>query len=158
MSLSPETAAEAAASFVATVARTQGVTLDYSVESLAFVDRLLGQFHDGGDRAQAMPKTVASASCYLGEVIRRHAGGVWIRPEESDAPEVMRFPLMMRIGSASIVPFFKVAKRIDNGPEDDLVFYYAVVTKTASPAAQPPAPEPAQRRPGLFARLFGRRG
>lgn len=153
--MTPEEAPEIAQSFVAAMERAQGVTLDYSVESLVFVDRFIGMLHDNGDRAAAIPRTVASASCYLGEVIRRHAGGRWVRPEETDAPEVMRFELMMQVGTTCIVPFFKVAKRLDNGPEDDLAFYYRVLTGAK---ATPPAPKPLASKPmGLLARLFGRR-
>lgn len=142
------------------VARAQGFpgVLDYSAQSIAVLDQIVGGFHDGGDPVDQMGGTILVASCYLGEVMRKTAGAEWIDGATADVPDEMRFSFMMTLGETTLVPYAKVAKRLENGPEDDLVFYYQVLLQQAGLTVDPivrPDAAPAPKR-GLLARLFGK--
>ncbi len=148
MELKIEFAAEHAANFVK-IAQGQGETgLDCSVGSIAVLDRILGSFHDGGSKPDEMQGTILVASCYLGEIMRREAGAKWLDGEAvgDDVPEVMRFPMIMRMGSVHLVPFAKVCKRIENGNEDSLPKAFMSEATKAQTA-----------KLGFFRKLFGRR-
>jgi hypothetical protein len=74
--------ASLADSFRAHVQRATGLTLDGSVESLAFVDhylRLLRRAPNTGDTAAPIGELVAAeAGAYYGDLVAREIGGTWI--------------------------------------------------------------------------------
>ncbi len=151
----PKDAPEMAANFVAIASKQGDSRFDYSEGSIRALDELIGGFHDNGDRSENMGGTIMVAGAYLGEVMVRHRGATWIDGTKADVDDAMRFPLMMQCGTQTLVPFAKVAKRLDNGPEDDLVFYYQTLVKLTTgemPNMTPVAPT----KRSLFQRLTGR--
>ena len=133
MELTPETAPLLAAKYVDIFQQNFGTTLDFSPSSLEKVDHMLEQFHQEGNSPEEMQGTVAVVSCYIGEVFRRNAGGKWVSGDGENVPDVIRFPLMMKLpGGRYTVPYAKVAKRIQNGNEDSISFYYQVLTQITS--------------------------
>ena len=53
---------------VATVARIDNKTLDFSVESLSWVDATLFGFHEEGEQADDLAETLFGFGAYIGEV------------------------------------------------------------------------------------------
>lgn len=101
------------------------LSLDFSAESLKQVEAVLGHLYD---MAKAAPeherpseKQIEGASMawgvYVGEVIRRHYGGKW----ELKKPEGV---LQLTIKESALFPLRKVQKRLTNGPEDNVAFYF----------------------------------
>jgi hypothetical protein len=71
--------AELAAACVRFVAARYGVTLDFSPETLSFVDQWLRDARDEVRRRPEAAEVVqAAAGAYLGEVVRRAFGGYWL--------------------------------------------------------------------------------
>ena len=66
--ITPENAPRFAADIVAITREVDGATLDYSVESLKTVDRIIGGFHDEGVAVEDVEATVFRFGCYVGEV------------------------------------------------------------------------------------------
>lgn len=62
---------------------------------------------------------------YIGETIRRIHGGEWIREDVMEEKDV----ITLKVGETSIFPTGKAYKRIMNGSEDDIWFYYRVITE-----------------------------
>lgn len=159
-----ENVEELADTFVRIAAQQGDGDFDYSIDSIAWLDHVLGGFHAEGNKSEDMQGAILVASCYLGEVIRRHAGGEWLDGETADVPDVMRFPLMMRLGETIMVPFSKVWKRIENGAEDDLSFYFDTMVKHSGRVGVPSAPRscpaptrmPPRKAPSFLSRLLGR--
>lgn len=72
----PENMPAYAAEFVDLTRRVEGVQLDYSVESITFIDELLLSFH--GEDAPKPNRTLVLAGAYVGECMRLDEHGEWI--------------------------------------------------------------------------------
>lgn len=99
------------------------VSLDYSEASIAKVESILAQL----GTSLPDPKREQQAmlwGAYIGEVARRHHGGAWVVP--SDGPFTGVITLQAADGN-SFSPPAKVHKRLTNGDEDNVAFYYRVM-------------------------------
>jgi hypothetical protein len=117
--------------------------LDFTVESLGFVDDYLDQMcqrkldEDGND----YPKLVLRCGAYVGEVILRHArgttfhwldyqGAVKINKDIADFGECLgTAAALWDSGTGLWFPLSKVQKFLDNGQEDSVQFFAGVVLK-----------------------------
>lgn len=127
---SPATAAEIAGRAVAAAQTLSAVELDFSPASLHDVDAILDGFRGPGSDLMAEPIFVLG--CYLGEVMVRNAGYVWV-----DTPA----ELAQHLGSLTVYhpgththanPISKAFKRVDYGSPDNLTYFYRAYT-TDSP-------------------------
>jgi len=104
-----------------------GFYLDYTPGSLGEVERLITE--KLSDR-KGMPKKkwhdmAGATGAYLAEVILRNVGGSWGFNTEMDAGGI-QLP-----GGTWIFPLHKSRKRYEDGPGDDLVACFAVVSEQA---------------------------
>ncbi|MDR6139035.1 hypothetical protein [Pseudoxanthomonas sp. SORGH_AS_0997] len=76
----PEFAERHAANIVAATKDVDGTVLDYSLDSLHHVDRILQQMHDDGLPADRIPSTLFRFGCYIGEVALREHPAAWVDP------------------------------------------------------------------------------
>lgn len=121
-------AAEHAAGIVAAARQLDGVELDYSPASLEHVDQIVENMRQDGVGSDEVAETLWGFGCYVGEVFVRNVGAEWI-----DTPEellgMFSFPIVVRCADGQLTnPIGKVFKRIDNGEEDYLPFFYGVFT------------------------------
>jgi uncharacterized RDD family membrane protein YckC len=125
VALTPENAHEAAAEAVQSSREELGIELDYSIESLETLDRILNDVHVSGRKSREMGGAVIIFGCYLGEVIIRKLGGKWLRAADAGFTAATGFPIVLWLSeNFSCNPLGKVAKRIDNGSEDSLPFFF----------------------------------
>jgi hypothetical protein len=120
-----------------------GVKLDFSVESLGRVDKVMTKWHDEGETSESMPTTVYAFGCYLGEVIIKNHGGAW--RETAGTPDREKFgaPVVLDLpGGVVCNPLGKAAKLLDNGEEDNFVFFYQTVTTLHKGGKAEPAQSP----------------
>jgi hypothetical protein len=105
-------------------------TLDWSDKSIGDIEAILGVFHD--QLAEAKPDENAiwgfakMFGSYIGEVYRRNHGAAWgivqLQGQE--------FPGMKAThGDKTFWPWGKVHNRLVNGSEDNVLFYYRVLSK-----------------------------
>jgi hypothetical protein len=129
----PENAAAHAQLAVDAARDVDRIDLDYSPQSLADVDRIVGKFHAEGLRVNQMGATVFSFGCYVGEVLVRHLGGKWKMPEQG-------FWSRLGLGSSSMMvvempngviwnPIGKAFKLLENGAVDSVSYFYDVAAK-----------------------------
>ncbi|MFJ4678538.1 hypothetical protein [Kitasatospora sp. NPDC088783] len=115
-----------AADIVASAAQVSGVQLDYSVGSLALVDEIIEDFRGSGIGSGQVGETLFAFGCYVGEVMVRQGGAAWREVGGEEAP-VFGFPLVVQLPSGQVCnPIGKVFKRMDNGPEENLPYFYTV--------------------------------
>ncbi len=118
----PEHAAELAQRAADAARNVSGIDLDYTPESLRLVDGILEEFREPG--SDAVAETIFVFGCYLGEVLVRNAGYEWV----DTPPEVARYTFPLTIYRASTAghanPIGKAFKRVDNGPIDDIPYFY----------------------------------
>jgi hypothetical protein len=119
-----------------------GIELDYSPGSVKAVEDLLDRIYPSVRRGWlrklfrvGLSETEVDRICkmfggYIGEVVRRKRGGEW---------QIIQNPLgdenviaLVR-GDDTIFPPSKVFKRLTNGKEDDVWFYFLVVTDGITP-------------------------
>jgi hypothetical protein len=130
----PENAAAHAQLAVDAARNVDRVALDYSPQSLAEVDRIIGKFHAQKMRADQIGETVFSFGCYVGEVLVRNLGGTWKNPERSFLSRLgLGNSNMMVVGMPNGIvwnPIGKTFKLLENGKEDSVSYFYDVaVTK-----------------------------
>ena len=109
-----------------------GDLLDWTEASVATVERLAGQLHDGAHEkclaeADMRKEDVAKLlGWYMGEVFRRSRGGHWQCGETGKPGEmpIVVFPGRKR----QINPLFEARQRVVIGPAHDLEAYYSSVT------------------------------
>jgi hypothetical protein len=64
--------------------RVYQVEMDWSLESLAHIDRVLGEWHAGGAPMEKVNKSLYSMGSYAGQVLLRLAPGRWVDPSDDD--------------------------------------------------------------------------
>jgi hypothetical protein len=126
-----------AADIVESAFKISGVDLDYRPGSLWEVDRIVEGFRSEGLSRHQVGETLFGFGCYVGEVFVRNAGGVWRPTQDTPMGDFAGAPFVIRLpegaGYRHVNPLDKVFKRLDNGPEDDLTYFYRVFT-TGPPA------------------------
>ncbi len=123
---------------VADAERENHVHLDYSVESIKSVEKILGQLHEqyAKNPSSISVKGLGSAyGAYVGEAIRRSEPGArWERDDPVGGEK--SYPLIW--GAGHSYPLAWCQKRITNGDEDNVWVKYYVLKERAS---QPKSPD-----------------
>ncbi|HLA35852.1 MAG TPA: DUF3806 domain-containing protein [Rhodocyclaceae bacterium] len=102
-----------------------GRTLDYSAESIALIESIIDQFRMDGAPTKNLSNTLVSMGCYLGEIFVRQQKGTWVWAADTPMKEVCAAPFLIQTGPTSFCnPIDKVSKRMENGEEDSLEFFY----------------------------------
>jgi hypothetical protein len=113
--------------------RTFGIELDFSAESVRQIEQIAAQLYNSRPKgiaklfrkgpSQDTVETFAKMfGAYIGEVYRRNYGGEWFAHEEMQT---------YAVGSPDdcMFPVGKVYKRLTNGDEDNLWYFYQVFTR-----------------------------
>lgn len=95
---------------------------DYSIESLAVVDRLLEELSSYEPDEDVLYDIASMVGCYVFETARRNYGGeyIWVRKEQQPVLIAGRPDFQV-----SIRAWQKVRGRLVNGKEDSIPFYIA---------------------------------
>ncbi len=128
--ITPENAPLFAADIVDITKEVKDVTLDYSVPSLQAVDQIIGEFHEDGVTIDDIAATVFGFGCYVGEVFVKNAQATWRVATQEEIETIYGVPLILETGESDTVnPIGKVIKRLEEGDEHDLPYFYRVFTK-----------------------------
>src|SRR5262249_46018430 len=131
-----------------------GYALDFTVESLAEVDRFFDE-HSALDPDDASTDSLLASrlgqwlfalGAYSGEVLRRAVGGRW-RWEGLDDDKAASTDTELVLADESIVwPFQRAWKRLMNGPDDSMAAWGAEMVAAVHPD-RPPSPGPGHGNP-----------
>lgn len=126
----PDNGEKFAQQFADAVKRNENVDLDYSVDTLEFVDQFLQRFSDEGLSVNDFAETIFVAGSYVGQVIIRNHNGIWIRQEEANLPEgASMMPIVVKLPNGNITdPIAKAFKRFHYGDTDNIKYFYQVFT------------------------------
>ena len=108
--------------------------LDYSVKSVEHIENLLeeqfknGQPIEGGLFSNGLGGKAFSIASYIGEVIIKNSKGTDWEFDPSDPDNEMNMMVASKDGS-KIWPMQKLGKRIQNGNEDNIYHYTAIIVK-----------------------------
>jgi len=150
----PEYAAQHAELMVGPAKEISGADLDFSPASLKAVDGIVGQMRQDGVRVDQVAETLFGFGCYVGEVFVRSKGARWRSTDDTPMKGLAGFPLVLELGPDNMCnPIGKVFKRLENGEEDSLVYFYHVFAVESSGSSSPPPPP---KKPSFWGRLFGK--
>lgn len=128
--VTPSNAPKFAADVVKMVQINEGVTLDYSVESLVIIDALLGAWHDQGCKTEDVEAVLFHFGCYVGEVFLRNTGAAWRSTTKEEEQTLFGVPLVVSLGGDKVAnPIGKVIKRLQHGNEHNLPYFYKAFTQ-----------------------------
>ncbi|SMQ67690.1 hypothetical protein SAMN06295943_1225 [Agreia sp. VKM Ac-1783] len=114
---------------VAVARSVSGIDLDYSVDSLEQVDSLIAGFRAQGVTEERFAETLFGFGCYVGEVMVRHAGGVWTTSAGTALEAYASFPLLVSLPPQNLSnPIGKVFKAFRNGEADSITHFYRAMT------------------------------
>jgi hypothetical protein len=117
-----------ATAFVARITGRNRLPLDYSVASLRVVDFLIDGLRKGGADRQRARDALFGLGAYVGEVLVRRAGAVWV---DFDAEQRALFgqPVGVRMPDGRVWnPLGKVLSRFEvGGPEDSLQRFWLIL-------------------------------
>ena len=106
------------------------VVVDLQEKFLEHVDRILYGFHDAGRKPEQFGATLFCFGCYLGEVLVRNNGAVWLLKDESNMGDFADWPIIFQLQSGTFCnPVGKAFKCLANGSEDSLSYFYAVFSQ-----------------------------
>jgi hypothetical protein len=103
------------------------VKLDFSEKSIKEVEKILAALYESiTPENKPTDNQLQSAAMlwgsYIGEVIRRNYGGEWQKTSAG---------IIFKIANAELYPLDKVYKRLTNGVEDNIEFYYETFKEQA---------------------------
>lgn len=127
----PEYAAALADRAVRAARSVSEVELDYHPDSLGDVDAILDGF--GGSGSDAVAETIFAFGCYVGEIMVRHAGFRWVHTPAELAGTLGPLTVYRESSGAYVNPIGKAFKRVDNGPVEDLRYFYDIFTHEETP-------------------------
>ena len=120
-----------AADIVAVVREGSGIRLDYSPDSLAVVDRMLGGIRRERPPREAVDPALRGFGAYAAEVLVRNAGATWVAFDEEQRDRFGQ-PFGVRTPDGRLWnPLGKAVRRYDNGPGDSLRVYYRDIAGSA---------------------------
>lgn len=127
----PAAAAELAARAAEAAKQVSGINLDYSAASLHHVDAILDGFRKPG--SDVMAESIFVFGCYIGEVMVRNAGFVWVDTPTDLARHLGALTVYHPGTNSHANPISKAFKRVDYGEPDNLIHFYRVFTTEDGP-------------------------
>jgi hypothetical protein len=119
------------------LAGKMGEKLDFSEDSLKKVEDILEKYHNDipkgfikrmFKKCPTQEEIIQIAKVwggYIGEVMHKSFGGEWTLEDLFGEKNL----IVLTVGETKIFPVAKAYKRIVNGKEDDIYFYYEVIKK-----------------------------
>ncbi|RYG50841.1 MAG: hypothetical protein EOO01_09780 [Chitinophagaceae bacterium] len=129
--LVPASAPEFAKQFVEIIRNNEQLGLNYSVGTLAFVDKFLDRFKREGITMDRFAETLFVAGCYVGQTMLANAGGTWIPDTESGLPpNIKTSPMLIRLANGLVAdPVNQTFKRFSLGESESLMGFFHAFTQ-----------------------------
>ena len=126
----PDNGQKFAEQFVGAVKKNDNIELDYSVDTLNYVDKLLQRFSDEGLTVNDFAETIFVAGSYVGQVMIENRNGIWIRQDNLNLPDgVSMMPIFVKLPNGKIAdPIAKAFKRFHYGDTENIEYFYQVFT------------------------------
>ena len=107
---------------------SSGYTLDGTISSFRELDRFFEeQQRPGGLLDGTVGNKLFAIGCYMGQVLIAQLGGTW-QTDDSDPMGEINIAVHLADGS-TVWPVQRAMKRFENGPEDSIYAYGAVLSQ-----------------------------
>lgn len=134
--ITPEMAKALGAIALPLAEKLDGVKLDYSPNSIEYVDKLILTFRKEGMKPDDVKKTLIVYACYVGEVAVRNLDAKWELPNEEQRKFGFENTGITTKNGLFSDPIQKAFKLLINGEEDSLVTLYQVMQAKNIPFEQ----------------------
>ncbi|MGG9961193.1 hypothetical protein [Ferruginibacter sp. SUN106] len=126
----PANGIQFAQQFVDAVKKNDNKTLNYSVDTIDFVEAFLQRFSNEGLTVNDFAETIFVAGCYVGQVMIINNNGAWVSQEEVKLPEgVNMMPIVIQLPNGNIAdPIAKAFKRFQYGNAESIRYFYQFFT------------------------------
>lgn len=126
----PDNGQRFAEQFVGAVKKNDNIELDYSIDTLNYVDKFLQRFSDEGLTVNDFAETIFVAGSYVGQIMINNNKGIWIRQEEAKLPDgINMMPIVVKLPNGNIAdPIAKAFKRFHYGDIENVEYFYQVFT------------------------------
>jgi len=108
------------------------VQLDYSAESLNWVDGRILQFRQERQTFNDIGETVFLFGCYAGEVFSRTLGSSWAEPSEAERTLGFSMPGVRSKDGQFWNPIGKAFRLLENGPEGSIHHLWVVASSATA--------------------------
>jgi hypothetical protein len=142
---------EKSAKWISVALTSSGYRADFSPESLWEIDRFFdeqsrnGAAVGGGLLSQNFGQRIFAVGAYMGEVIRKRLGGIWVGGESD--PEI-EINVALQLPAGTICwPVRRAMKRLKNGAEDGVAAWGSALGLHVGNSPRP--------RSGFIRRLLG---
>lgn len=102
-----------------------GIQLDMTEECLESLEESLDKIHEkmeeGGMKEEEFKQLINMATAYLGVTVIKNIGGAWVSTN---------LGIAVMVGEHTVFVNNRMARRMINGKEDEIVGYYHVVKET----------------------------
>lgn len=106
---------------------SSGYRLDMTMETLKEIDRFFDEQNTpDGILSNGKGRILFAMGCYIGEMIIRNFGGVWLTDDSDPQGEINI--AVKTDGGAIMFPVQRCIKRFQNGAEDSIYAYVYVLT------------------------------
>lgn len=107
----------------------EGVSIDYTPDSLEILDRIIISLKEERVELNQIAETIFAFGCYAGEVMIRNLGGEWADPNKVLPPNIAQDSSMMvvKLAAGSVWnPIGKAFATFENGSVDSLAYLFTV--------------------------------
>jgi len=138
--------------WIASALNSSGYVADFTPRSLWEFDRFFDEHSQNGAAkpgsllAEAQGQRLFAVGCYMGDVVQRTLGGVWVT-DDADPEGEINIELQLPDGTRCW-PIQRAMKRFKNGAEDGIAGWGSGLGLVIGP-------QPERPRKGLWKRLFG---
>jgi hypothetical protein len=102
----------------------QGIRLDYSGDSVGYVDSVIESLRANGVTVQQVADVLFGFGCYLGETVARATGGRWVTSTATPLEGESMFPIVLHLPSGLICDPTAAPFAALNGTGAPLVAFY----------------------------------
>jgi len=102
----------------------QGIRLDYSGDSVGYVDSVIESLRANGVTVQQVADVLFGFGCYLGETVARATGGRWVTSTATPLEGESMFPIVLHLPSGLICDPTAAPFAALNGTGASLVAFY----------------------------------
>ena len=105
------------------------IELDFSAESLHALEDIIERFCADGLSVDDIGSSLFCFGCYLGEVLTRNLGGIWVATSASPMASYAQWPMVIKMDKGDWWnPIGKLFKRFTDGEGESLPYFYSLAS------------------------------
>jgi hypothetical protein len=126
--VTPQYAAAHAMLCVEGAKQVDGIELDFSPESLEYLDEIVGTWRKEQDfDLNEVASVLFTFGCYVGEIFVRHAGAKWYEEDQTTGGGI--FQLYLKLANGTVCrPIDKVFMLLEDASQGGLSYFYELYT------------------------------